>query len=499
MKMDLERVLHLISYHIGHLFLFPILDPLTFTGSLLYIGAKGKNILDTIQNSMTLPPTIHTSSAIQLWQWIAKPLKYLHNYDQQCGDIFTVNMLGSLNGAVMISNPHTIQQVLTGDTKQFSAPGSINQILQPFLGDRGVILLDGNEHRQRRQLLMPQFHGDKVRGYTDLICSISRKEIDRWQVGETINIREQIQSISLDIILQTVFGLDRNERYDLIREGLVKVASLIESPLNASFLLIPALQRNLGTWSPWGRFLRDRSALDRLLYEEIAARRRNYQSNKTDILTLLIGAVDADGNGMSDLELHDELMTLLFAGHETTATALAWAIYWVNYLPEVKQKLLAEIAPLGTERDPIVISKLSYLNAVCSETLRIYPVGMLTFPRIAQESVSLQGYDIAAGTAISGCIYLTHHREDIYPEPHLFKPERFLERQFSPYEYLPFGGGSRRCLGMALAQLELKLVLVEILTHCQLELTGTLPAIPARRGVTLGPKGGIVAKVVSKK
>jgi cytochrome P450 family 110 len=446
---------------------------------------------------MTLPPTIDTSSAIQLWKWIAEPLKYLDNYDRQCGDIFTLKMLGALNGAVMISNPQTIQQVLTNDTKQFSAPGSINQILQPFLGNRGVILLDGNEHRQRRQLLMPQFHGDKVRGYTDLICSISRKAIDRWQVGETINLREQMQSISLDIILQTVFGIDRGERYDLIREGLIKIGSLLESPINASFVLIPALQKDLGAWSPWGKFLRDRAVLDRLLYDEIAARRRNYQPERIDILTLLIGAVDADGNGMSDLELHDELMTLLFAGHETTATALAWAVYWVNYLPEVKQKLLAEIATLGTERDPIAISRLPYLNAVCSETLRIYPVGMLTFPRIAQETVSLQGYQIEPGTMISGCIYLTHHREDIYPEPHLFKPERFLERQFSPYEYLPFGGGSRRCLGMALAQLELKLVLVEILTHCQLELTGTLPAIPARRGVTLSPKGGITAKLVA--
>jgi cytochrome P450 family 110 len=447
---------------------------------------------------MTLPPTINTSSAMQLWQWISEPLKYLDNYDRQCGDIFRLNMLGALNGAVMISNPHTIQQVLTNDTKQFSAPGSINQILKPFLGDRGVILLDGDEHRQRRQLLMPQFHGDKIRGYTDLICSISRRAIDRWQVGETINLREQMQSISLDIILQTVFGLDRDERYNLIRAGLVKVAGLIESPLNASFLLIPALQKDLGGWSPWGRFLRDRAALDQLLYEEIAARRRNYQPERIDILTLLIGAQDADGNGMSDLELHDELMTLLFAGHETTATALAWAIYWVNYLPQVQQKLLAEIATLGTERDPIVISRLPYLNAVCAETLRIYPVGMVTFPRTSQTPISLQGYQIEPGTIISGCIYLTHHREDLYPEPHLFKPERFLERQFSPYEYLPFGGGSRRCLGMALAQLELKLVLVEVLSHCQLQLTGTLPAIPARRGVTLGPKGGITAQVVFK-
>jgi cytochrome P450 family 110 len=448
-------------------------------------------------NFMNLLPTLDTPGTIQLWQWITEPTEYLHNYDRQCGDIFSVKMSGPLNRAVFISNPESMQEVLTNDTKQFSAPGSSNQILKPFLGDRGIILLDGGEHRQRRQLLMPQFHGDKIRAYTDLICQVTRDVVSQWQVSQTINVREQMQSISLSVILQAVFGLYRGERYDRIRDKLVAVLALIESPINASFLLIPALQKDLGAWSPWGRFLRDRAELDRLLYEEIADRRRNYQSDRADILTLLIGANDADGNGMNDVELHDELMTLLFAGHETTATAISWAVYWVNYLPEVKQKLLTELATIGTERDPIAISRLPYLNAVCSEALRIYPVGMLTFPRIAQEPVSLQDYKIEPGTMIAGCIYLTHHREDIYPEPHLFKPERFLERQFSPYEFIPFGGGSRRCIGMALAQLELKLVLLEVLTNCQLELVGKLPVIPVRRGVTLGPKGGIEAKILA--
>jgi cytochrome P450 family 110 len=451
-----------------------------------------------IQNFMTALPTLNISSHIQLWQWITEPLKYLHNFHRQCGDIFAVNMTGGFNNAVFLSDPKAIQQMLSNDTKQFAAPGAINQILQPFLGDRGVILLDGGEHRQRRQLLMPQFHGDKIRVYTDLICKLTQDLVAGWQVDETINLRAEMQTISLSVILQTVFGLYQGERYDLIRDKLLKVISLIDSPINSSFLFIPFLQKDLGAWSPWGRFLRDREVLDRLLYAEIAERRRNYQPDRSDILNLLIGSQDADGNGMSDIELHDELMTLIFAGHETTATALAWAIYWINHLPEVKDKLIAEIASLGTERDAATISRLSYLNAVCSETLRIYPVGMLTFPRITQEPVSLQGYEISAETVVVGCIYLTHHRKDLYPEPHLFKPERFLERQFSPYEYLPFGGGSRRCIGMALAQLEMKLVLVEILSHCQLELVSKLPAVPARRGVTLGPKGGIDAKVVSK-
>jgi cytochrome P450 family 110 len=447
---------------------------------------------------MTLPPSMTTPNLLQLWRWIMTPLDFLHRYDRECGDIFTVSMTGGFEGAVFINQPQAIQQLLTSDTKQFSAPGEINGILKPFLGSNGSILLEGREHRQRRQLLMPQFHGDKVRSYTDLMRSVTRETIDSWQVGKTINVREQMQSISLSIILQTVFGVYRGERYDSIRSQLVEVLSLVESPLSSSFLFFPVLQQDLGAWSPWGKFVRNRAELDRSIYLEIADRRRDEQrSERPDILSLLIDSVDADGNGMSDLELRDELMTLLFAGHETTATALAWATYWINYLPEVKEKLLAEFATLDPAADAIAISKLPYLNAVCSETLRIYPVGMLTFPRMTQEPVSIQGYDLPANTVVVGCIYLAHHREDIYPEPDSFKPERFLTRQFSPYEYFPFGGGSRRCIGLALAQLELKLVLFEMLTNCQLELTGELPVTPARRGVTLGPKGGVTAKVVA--
>ena len=447
---------------------------------------------------LTLPPSVTTPNFLQLWQWIITPLEFLHKYERQCGDIFTVSMTGGFEGAVFISNPQAIQQLLTSDTKQFSAPGEINQILQPFLGSNGIILLDGSEHRQRRQLLMPQFHGDKVRIYTDLMRKITQETIASWQVGEKINVREQMQSISLSIILQTVFGLYRGERFDAIRDKLIEVLSLVESPLSSGLLFFPALQQDWGAWSPWGKFVRNREILDRLIYAEIADRRAENRTDRSDILSLLINSQDADGNGMTDVELRDELMTLLFAGHETTATALAWAIYWINYLPEVKEKLLAEIATVDPAADAMTISKLPYLSAVCSETLRIYPVGMLTFPRITQEPVSLQGYEIPANTIVVGCIYLAHHREDIYPEPDSFEPERFLTRQFSPYEYFPFGGGSRRCIGMALAQLELKLVLFEVMQNCQLKLTGELPVTPARRGVTLGPKGGVTAQVIGK-
>jgi cytochrome P450 family 110 len=447
---------------------------------------------------MTPIPEVKNPKAIQLWQWITNPVKYLNDCDRQYGDTFAVQMTGLFKDAIIISSPAAVQQLLTSDSKQFAAPGSVNTILQPILGDHGVNLLDEPEHHQRRQLVMPAFHGDKVRSYNSLIQKITQDLIAQWPINTTINAREQMLSISLSVILQTVFGIYQGERFDQIREKLVALLSLTDSPLKSSHLFIPQLQKDLGAWSPWGKFQRDLIEVDKLIYQEIAERRNNYQPDHTDILNLLIGSKDSDGHGMDDVELRDELMTMLFAGHETTATALSWAIYWSTMLPEVQAKLRAEIAILGDERDGMAVNNLTYLGAFCSEVLRIHPVGILTFPRVAQEAVSLQGYDIVPGNVVMASMYLTHHRPDLYPEPDVFNPQRFLDQQFSPYEYFPFGGGSRRCVGLALAQMELKLVITEILASCELKLMDKLPIAPVRRGVTLAPKTGVNIQVIKR-
>jgi cytochrome P450 len=197
------------------------------------------------------------------------------------------------------------------------------------------------------------------------------------------------------------------------------------------------------------------------------------------------------GEAMTDVELHDELMTLLLAGHETTATAIAWALYWVHKLPNIREQILQELETLGDNPEPLNIARLPYLTAVCNETLRIYPVAVLTVPRAVKEPVELMGYPLEPGTRLYGCIYLTHHREDIYPNSQQFKPERFLERQFSPYEFLPFGGGIRRCIGEALALFEMKLVLATILQRYELALADQRPERPKRRGVTFAPERGV--------
>lgn len=205
----------------------------------------------------------------------------------------------------------------------------------------------------------------------------------------------------------------------------------------------------------------------------------------------MLSAQDENGQPMTDAELHDEMLTLLFAGHETTATALAWALYWVHKLPQVREKLRQESDRLGDNPDPMAIYKLPYLSAVCNETLRIYPVVPMAFGRFTNSPIEIMEQQYEANTLLTACIYLTHHREDLYPEPNQFKPERFIEHQYSPYEFLPFGGGNRRCLGSALAQLEMKLVLATILSNYQLELAEDKPVKPQRRGVTIAPAGSV--------
>jgi cytochrome P450 len=256
-------------------------------------------------------------------------------------------------------------------------------------------------------------------------------------------------------------------------------------------------QRNFVPWTVGHRLEHLAQATDELIYAEIRDRRADAQVDRTDVLSLLLMAQDEDGQGLTDAELHDELLTLLFAGHETTATALTWALYWIYSRPEILEKLKAEVAQVPAEADVMTVSRLPYLTAVCNETLRIYPVGMLTFPRRAEEQITMMDYRIEPGTLLIGCIYLMHHREEIYPNSYEFRPERFLEQQFSPYAFVPFGAGSRRCVGAALAQLEMKLILATILTETHLELDTRKAVYPCRRGVTLGPSEVILKAVAT--
>ena len=423
----------------------------------------------------------------QRLQWIGDPVGYMENAVRDAPDLFAANIIGFGNNLVFVNHPQAVQQLLTSDRRQFVASGRENGLLKPLLGDYSITMLDGDRHKKRRKLLLPPFHGERMQAYAQLICDLTTKVFDQFTPNQSFTARKATQDISLQVILEAVYGLHSGERAQEMRGLLGKISDVFSSPLTSAFLFFPWLQKDWGAWSPWGNLVRQQDAINNTIYQELAERRANPDNHRQDILSLLMSARDEEGQPLSGIELRDELMTLMFAGHETTATAMAWALYWIHQLPEVKRKLLAELESLGTDPEPMEIAKLPYLNAVCQETLRIYPVGMLTFPRVAREEVELFGYDVKPGRILVGCIYLTHQREDIYPDAKEFRPERFLENQFSPYEFMSFGGGARRCIGEALAQLELKLAIATILSRYDLALADNNPEKPQRRGVTLAP------------
>ena len=359
--------------------------------------------------------------------------------------------------------------------------------------------VSGVQHQRQRQLLTPPFYGERMRSYTQVINDLTTEVMSGLEIGKPLNVRNITQAITLRTIMKAVFGLYEGQRAQKMEVLLGELMNQFSSPISVAMLYFPVLQKDLGAWSPWGKYQRCQQEVDKLIYQEIQERREKPDLSRTDILNLLIFAKDEAGKSMNDQELRDELLTLLIAGQETTATALAWALYWIHKLPAVQEKLLCELDNLGEDPDITTISQLTYLNAVCCETLRIYPVVMLTFPRVVEIPVKLCGWDLEPGTLLYCSIYLTHQREDLYPEPKKFKPERFLERQFSPYEYLPFGGGVRRCIGAAFALFEMKVALVKILSEYTLTLVNNGEIKPRRRGLVTAPASPIEIVVTNKR
>ena len=427
-------------------------------------------------------------AALQRVRWIFDPVGYMRTHSRRFGGLFPVRFLANEHGSTyLVSDPRALQTILSNDSgKVFSAPGDLNRILAPLLGGRGTILLSGEEHRQRRQLVMPRFHGEALEGYGRAIAAITHQEISGWPVGEVRQMRPLMQRITMRIILQVVFGLDQGERARELDRLLSRRLEMSATPLTSAVLFLPWLRADYGPWSLGGRMRRMGERIDALLFEEIEERRARGGAGGTDVLSLLVNASDAQGQGLGNQELRDELMTLLVAGHETTATALTAALHWLHRTPDVLERLRQELETLASPPDPADLLALPYLGAVCQEALRIHPVAMLTFPRQVEAPVECGGHQLSPGDLVLGCIHQLHRREDLYPNPDEFRPERFLERSFSPYEYMPFGGGVRRCVGTALAQTELKIVLGSLLRQLRLEPVDPRPVAQARRGVTLG-------------
>jgi cytochrome P450 len=430
---------------------------------------------------------------LRLINWILNPIPILENAFQHYGENFILN-LGRFAPFAFFSDPKAIEQIFQLKDDDVSV-GTSNRILRRSLGDNSILLLDGDRHQRQRQLLMPPFHGERMRAYGDLIGQITRDVLDSWTPGNTMAMRPEMQAISIQVIIQAIFGVYDSDRAQQLRQCTSDLLHLSTSKLGFAGALFPILQRDFGAWSPGGKFVRLRQNVDELIYAEINERRSHPDPDRTDVLNLLLSATDEQGQGMSDVELRDELMTLLLAGHETTATALSWAVYWIYRDPELLKKLRQELTDAPS--DAMSLMRLPLLNAVCMETLRIYPVAFIAGPRLTLKPVTIMGQRFEANVLLTPCIYLTHHRPDLYPDADTFRPERFLDRQFSAFEFFPFGGGNRRCIGSAFAMFEMKLVLAELIQKWELAIAESNPVKPVRRGVTIAPETGIQVRVVA--
>lgn len=441
-----------------------------------------------------LPNLVKTSRIKQLIDWVIRPYELLDECAEKYGETFTLHIFG-FKYLVFLSSPQAVKEIFADNGTQFDS-GAGQGIIRPLLGDYSLLVLDGDRHKRERKMLMPPFHGSRVKTYAQTICDITQTIGREWQSGQPILAGEIMPDITLEVILQTVFGLQEGDRYQQLKSLLISWLDLTGSPAGASMLFFPLFQKDLGPWSPWGKVVRHRRQIDALLQSEIEERRAQNESNpdaplSNDVLSLMLLARDEDGQPMTDAALKDELVTMLAAGHETTAAALCWAMYWVHKMPAVKAKLMAELESVADDADPLTVAALPYLSAVAFETLRLYPIAPIAAPRASKEAVTIDGHTYPANTYLTPAIYSVHHREDLYPDSKTFRPERFLERQFSPAEFLPFGGGNRRCIGYALAKLELNLVLATLLKQHSFRLANDETVTPSRRGVVLATSNGV--------
>jgi cytochrome P450 len=407
---------------------------------------------------------------------------------QECrdryGDSFSLRFLGFERPMVLISDPAAIKALYTERTH--GLPPGRNIILEPILGSRSLLLQEGAEHLARRRLMLPAFHGERMRSYEAALTEIATAEIDSWQLDREFPIHSRMQAVTLEAILRIVFGVSEGARLERLREMLSTVLQETASPRAQ---LVGLATRRLGGRGPWARFEGQLKAADELMYAEIAEHREKPDlEEREDILSMLMTAQFEDGERMSDTELRDQLMTLLLAGHETTATALAWTFDLLLRHPAALQRL----------RDSLEAGEEDYLRATITESLRLRPVVPLAGRRLSTELVA-DGLTLPAGTDVTPAIWLTHTRADLYLEPFAFRPERFLQDGPDTYGWVPFGGGVRRCIGASFAEFEMRIVLREVLTRCELHKANPAPEKTGRRNITLSPKDGTPVVVTGRR
>jgi cytochrome P450 len=427
----------------------------------------------------SFPPGPRLPATAQVVLYARNPLGFLIDFQRRYGDIFSVSF-PFYKRLVYVADPTLVKQLFTTPPEHAHAGEANATVLEPALGPNSVLTLDEAAHMRQRKLLLPPFHGEQIQRYGELIREVTMREMESWPVGEPFALRPHTQRITLAVIMRAVFGVhdeDRLARFEGLIETFAGRLSLVTA--------FPPLRRHLGRWSPWSRFVAAREALDAFIYEEIALRRAENAAGEEsgDILSLLMAARHDDGNPMSDAELRDELVTILGAGHETTATGLAWAM----------ERLLRTPRVLANLRDSVLAGEDDYLDATIKETLRARPV-LVDVARKLTAPLEIGGYELPAETFLMAAIAALHYREDLFPDPEEFRPERFLEGKTDSYAWIPFGGGVRRCIGASFAEYEMRIVLRAILERAELSAPDPMPEKAKVRNITLAPgKGTIVS------
>ncbi|HSZ03911.1 MAG TPA: cytochrome P450 [Solirubrobacteraceae bacterium] len=428
--------------------------------------------------SSSLPPGPRMPRSVQALARIWRYAQFSDRGHERYGDTFTVRV-GSSPTAVLTRDRDVIRRLYTGDPlgKRHG-----NDLLSTFLGEHSMLMLEPPEHLTRRKMLLPPFHGERVQSYARLMQRLTAAELDRLRPGEVVKVQPIAQALTLDVILQAVLGVSDVA----MRRRLRDIFDQLNTPLNSFAMFVPQLTRrarwNLLSRRPW----RLKDELDALLFEHIAATRSDpLLGEREDILALMVGARDEDGDGLNDEQLRDELITLIAAGHETTATATAWGVELLVHNPAVMVR--------AREGDD------AYLEALVKEILRIRSPIPITSARHMLEPFTIGPWTIPFDVAVLVDAYGVHHDPRTYPEPHVFRPERFLDEQPDGYSFLPFGGGAHRCLGASLALLEMKIVLREMLARVELERVSATPARPVPGGPTLRPRGGTRVRVLARR
>ena len=406
------------------------------------------------------------------------PPRFIAACHRRYGDMVTFSTLFD-SRFVMVFEPELLKQLFRGPPAQLRA-GEANAILGPVVGDSSVLLLDGAEHMRQRKLLLPPFHGERMRAYEAVMREAADREIDSWPVGEPFTLLPSMQALTLSVIMRAVFGVEEGARQEELKRRVRAVIDPVSNRLGVILLAVSGGRLGAGAGE---RFERNRRALDELIYAEIAARREQPGlEEREDVLSMLLLARDEEGRPMTDRELRDELVTLLVAGHETTATGLAWAFELLQRNPAVRERLRGALA----QDDD------AYLGAVVKEALRMRPVISGVGRVVREEPFSLGGYEIPVGVEINPSIAVIHRRADRYPRPGQFRPERFLEDGApDTYTWIPFGGGTRRCLGASFATFEMAVVIRRVLERAELAPADRRPETGVRRGITFVPRRGV--------